>query len=211
MNDKIGLLFDDKDLVEKIKVKLPYLFQLVDLENSRAGKVGMQAGSAREPIIIALLIYKFGEQNVETKIPITEPEIDVKLFGNPISIKTKTKDFSGIRLKWTSDTQKSIEFSKEYSPSCDMIFVHIKWNNVGGFYFIPKEIQIETLRSMGYKNYIKLSTGTNNRGPAFTSTAIKQLIDNPRTMRISIDWKKRHDIDFNPYTKWIDLWQMEAE
>jgi hypothetical protein len=43
------------------------------IDSSRAGKAGMQIGSAREAIIIALLIYKFGEQNVRTDIPITEP------------------------------------------------------------------------------------------------------------------------------------------
>ncbi|CAD7771606.1 Restriction endonuclease ThaI [Candidatus Methanoperedenaceae archaeon GB50] len=47
----------------------------------------MEVGSLRERIIISLLIYKFGEANVETEIPITEPEVDVKLFGEPVSIK----------------------------------------------------------------------------------------------------------------------------
>ena len=34
------------------------------IDISSAGKAGMQIGSAREAIIIALPIYKFGEQNV---------------------------------------------------------------------------------------------------------------------------------------------------
>ena len=34
------------------------------IDISCAGKAGMQIGSAREAIIIALPIYKFGEQNV---------------------------------------------------------------------------------------------------------------------------------------------------
>ncbi len=55
---------------------MPYLFHLAELENSRAGKVGMEIGSLRERIVVSLLIYKFGEENVETEIPITEPEID---------------------------------------------------------------------------------------------------------------------------------------
>jgi len=50
----------------------------------------MEVGSLRERIIVALLIYKFGEENVKTDIPITEPEVDVKLFNQPISIKTIT-------------------------------------------------------------------------------------------------------------------------
>ena len=73
-------LFEDMELCEKIKTRLPYLFQLAELESSRAGKIGMEVGSVREKIIIALLIHKFGESNVETEILVTEPEADVRLF-----------------------------------------------------------------------------------------------------------------------------------
>ena len=44
--------------------RLPYLFHLAELDSSRAGKIGMEVGSLRERIIVALLIYKFGEDNV---------------------------------------------------------------------------------------------------------------------------------------------------
>ena len=84
MPSRLGEIFKDERLVENIRKRLPYLFQLAELESSRAGKVGMEVGSLRERIIVALLIYKFGEENVETEIPITEPEVDVRLFGNPI-------------------------------------------------------------------------------------------------------------------------------
>jgi len=79
-------IFEDEKLIRKIRQRLPFLFQLAELESSRAGKIGMEVGSLRERILIALLIYKFGEENVETDIPITEPEVDVRLFGEPISI-----------------------------------------------------------------------------------------------------------------------------
>ena len=90
MDSRLAELFEDKLIVEKIKKRLPHLFQIGDLECSRAGKIGMEVGSVRERIIVALLIYKFGETNVETEIPITEPEVDAKLFGEPISVKTFT-------------------------------------------------------------------------------------------------------------------------
>jgi hypothetical protein len=83
-------LFTDQNTIARIQMRLPALFQIAESESSRAGKVGMEVGSARERILIALLIYKFGEANVETAIPITEPEMDVKVFGCPISIKTIT-------------------------------------------------------------------------------------------------------------------------
>ena len=48
MNMKIKQLFSDITLVNKITTKLPYLFQLAELESSRAGKVGMEVGSEGE-------------------------------------------------------------------------------------------------------------------------------------------------------------------
>ncbi|PIS39139.1 MAG: type II restriction endonuclease subunit R, partial [Candidatus Nealsonbacteria bacterium CG08_land_8_20_14_0_20_38_20] len=90
MSSKLIEIFNDEKLIDRIKNRLPHLFQLAELESSRAGKIGMEVGSLREKIITALLIYKFGKENVETEIPITEPEIDANLFGVPISIKTIT-------------------------------------------------------------------------------------------------------------------------
>jgi hypothetical protein len=57
MSSRLIEIFEDKKLIEKIKKLLPYLFQLAELESSRAGKTGMEVGSIREKIIVALLIY----------------------------------------------------------------------------------------------------------------------------------------------------------
>src|SRR4030043_60946 len=142
MAGKLTEIFTDKKLIEKIKKRLPYLFQLAELESSRAGKTGMEVGSVRERIIVALLIYKFGEANVETEIPITEPEVDAKLYGLPISIKTITgKRFSGVKVIWTVDAPKAREFLENYYPTCDILLVQINWNNGGGFYYIPIQVQ----------------------------------------------------------------------
>ena len=109
MNSHLVKLFRDSDTVIKIKEKLPHLFQLAELESQRAGKIGMEVGSVRERIIAALLIYKFGEENVETEIPITEAEIDVKLYDLSISVKTKTgTGYSGVKLIWTVDAQMNM-------------------------------------------------------------------------------------------------------
>ncbi|MBC8200053.1 MAG: ThaI family type II restriction endonuclease [Desulfobacterales bacterium] len=97
-------IFKDNKLTDKIKKRFPRLFHLAELESSRAGKIGMEIGSLRERIIVivALLICKFGKANVETEIPITEPEVDMQLFGQPISVKTITgKGFGGVKLIWT--------------------------------------------------------------------------------------------------------------
>ncbi len=138
MTNRIIELFDDETTVERIQRKLPYLFQLAEIESSRAGRIGMQVGSLREQIIVALLIYKFGEANVESEIPITEPEVDVKVYDEPISIKTITgKSFSGVKLIWTVDAEKAKEFRRNYYPHCDIILIQIVWDDIGGFYYIP--------------------------------------------------------------------------
>jgi len=65
MSSRLIEIFEDARLVNRIKNKIPYLFQLVELESSRAWKIGMEVGSLRERVIIARIIYKFGEVNVE--------------------------------------------------------------------------------------------------------------------------------------------------
>jgi len=201
-------IFDDEKLVEKIKRRLPYLFQLAELESSRAGKTGMEVGSVRERIIVALLIYKFGEANVETQIPITEPEVDVKLFGGPVSIKTVTgRTFGGVKLIWTVDAQKAKEFRENYYPHCDILLVQINWNDTGGFYYIPLEVQKMVFDEIGRQNYIKLpKPGTNPRGVEITKEALSSLVKHRKSKRIEINWQ-RTKIELNTYKKWVDLWR----
>lgn len=67
MQKQLENLFTEKEIVNKIQNKLPKLFQLAELESQRAGKVGMEVGSVRERIIISLLIFIFGAENVKRK------------------------------------------------------------------------------------------------------------------------------------------------
>ena len=208
MASRLIEIFEDAKLVNRIKNKLPYLFQLAELESSRAGKIGMEVGSLRERIIIALLIYKFGEANVETNIPITEPEVDVKLFGEPISIKTITgKGFSGVKLIWTVDAQKAREFRETYYPHCDIILIQISWGGIGGFYYIPLEAQKKLFDRVGRNGYIKLpKPGTNPRGVEITKEALSSLVKDNLSKVIEINWQKTK-IDYNPYKRWVDYWR----
>jgi hypothetical protein len=208
MTSRLSEFFEDKKLIEKIKKRLPYLFQLAELESSRAGKIGMQVGSLREKILIALLIYKFGERNVETEIPITEPETDVKLFGHPISIKTIT-GMGGVKVIWTVDAQKVREFRETYTPKCDILLVLIKWGAVGNFYYIPLEVQQRIFKSIGRESYIKLpKPGTNPRGPEFSKEALLRLIDHPDTKSIEVEWH-RSEIKYEPYQRWVTYWEKD--
>jgi hypothetical protein len=203
-------MFGDETLKLKIRKRLPYLYRIAELESSRAGKIGMEVGSVREKIIIALLIYKFGESNVKTDIPITKPEVDVELFGQPVSVKTITgKGFGGVKLIWTVDAQKAREFRENYSPCCDILFVQIVWNAKGGFYYIPLEAQGRLFESIGRDSYIKLpKAGTNPRGVEISKEALSSLVLDKESKVIEIDWQKS-EIDYHPYKRWVDYWSEE--
>jgi len=210
MPDQLIEIFEDEKLIERIQKRLPRLFQLAEFESSRAGKIGMEVGSVRERIIVALLIYKFGEANVESEIPITESEVDVKLFGNPISVKTITgNSFGGVKMIWTVDSKKARQFSEEYRPSCDILLVQINWVKEGGFFYIPIQVQKKLFDKIGRRKYIKLpKAGTNPRGVEITKEALTSLVHDSETKAIKINWQ-RSDIKFNPYKRWVDLWKEE--
>ena len=208
MISELAAIFEDKALIDRIKKRLPYLYQIAELESSRAGKIGMQVGSLRENIIVALLIYKFGADNVNTDISIIEPEVDVELYGHPISIKTITgKSLSGVKLIWTVDAEKAQEFLANYSPRCDILFVQIIWNNIGGFYHIPVEAQKRVFDKIGTTKYIKLpKPGTNPRGVEISKEALSSLVEDKDAKVIEINWQKT-DIEYKPYQRWIDYWR----
>lgn len=165
MSSRLAKVFEDEKLVKRIKKRLPYLFQLAELESSRAGRIGMEVGSLREKILVALLVHRFGEENVTTEIPITEREIDARLFRQPVSVKTITGGgFSGVKLIWTVDTQKAKEFRETYYPRCDILLARIKWNSTGRLYYIPVETQQNLFNEIGRNRYTKLpKPGTNPR------------------------------------------------
>jgi hypothetical protein len=50
VDNKLLEIFEDKTLAERIRVKLPHLFSIAELESSRAGKIGMEVGSTREKV-----------------------------------------------------------------------------------------------------------------------------------------------------------------
>lgn len=207
MTNPLTAIFRDKALVARIKERLPRLFQIAEIESSRAGKTGMEVGSLREKIIVSLLIYKFGEANVDVDIPITEPETDARLFGRNISVKTVTgRHFTGVKLIWTVDAQKAKGFRESYYPHCDLLFVQINWGDEGGLYFIPLEVQTKLLTKMGKERYIKLPTpGTNPRGVEITGVALENLIHDDLTEVIRVQWQKRR-VDYDPYKRWTDYW-----
>ncbi len=206
-------LFDDNLIVRRIKNKLPRLFQLAELESSRNGKVGMEIGSVRERILIALLMYKFGIDIVDPNIPITAPETDVIVSNTPLSIKTTTTSsdrWSPIKLIWTVDPQKALEFKSNYTPSCDMMVAKIRWGGQGKLLLFSKESQCAVLERIGRERYIKLpKANTNSRGVEITPEALSLLENCSDTSCIDINFV-RQEIDYREvYTKWLDAWRDE--
>lgn len=212
MKQNLNGLFDDKTYRQKIKKKLPYLFHIAELESSRAGKIGMEVGSTREKILIALLISKFGTKNVETEIPITESEVDVKLFDKPISIKTITGK-GGVKVIWTVDAQKARQFCDTYTPTCDILLAQINWDNgklegrnKGGLFWIPLDVQERILQQMGNEKYLTPpKPGTNPRGVEISRNSLEKLLHDDDTKYIDIFWQ-HPKIEYNSYERWVDYW-----
>lgn len=210
MKHPVEDIFDDSNLVIKIQTKLPKLFQIAELESQRAGKTGMEVGSLRERILIALFLYKFGENSVNTEIPITETEIDVMIKGVPLSIKTKSgTSLSGIKSVWTVDRESVLRYLDHYTPSTGIIFVQIVWGGVGGLFFFSLDVQKTVFKKLGKENYLKIpKEGTNPRGVEFSPEAISEMMTDKRSRVININWDK-NKINYNPFNRWVELWAQE--
>ncbi|MGH9921828.1 MAG: ThaI family type II restriction endonuclease [Nitrososphaerales archaeon] len=200
-------IFEDSNVINKIKTKLPYLFFLVELDASRAGKVGMEIGSVRERIIIALLMYKFGQQKLKTDIPITETEVDVIVSNQPISIKTITgARIGGIKAIWTVDAQKAKEFVPNYKPKYDILLIQVNWGGSGIFSYIPLKVQEEIFSVLGRDRYLSLpKQGTNPRGVEFSKEAMVRLSSHPEITKIDIPWIRPTET-YDQYKRWLDYW-----
>lgn len=150
---------------------------------------------------------------VNSDIPITAPEVDVIVNDNPLSIKTMTTNserWSSIKLIWTVDAKKALEFKNTYMPSCDMLVAKIRWNGEGKLLLFSKESQQQVLNDIGRDRYIKLpKENTNARGVEITAEALSILETNKDTRCVNINFT-REKIDYREiYTKWLDAWREE--
>lgn len=217
MATKLFELLEDEALCVKIQRKLPMLFYLAEQQASRAGRVGMEVGTLREQILIALLIYKFGEENVQVD-PITKTEVDVRLFGQPLSIKTvttKSESAPAVKVVWTVDWARVDEFAKQYSPRCDLLLAIVRWEAEGGLYIVPLEVQEEVFRELGRDHYLKVPRrGTNPRGVELSKQAVRKLLDHHKTRKLAIHWTRPSEttgrkLQLAPYERWLRYWQEE--
>ncbi|MCK4546545.1 MAG: ThaI family type II restriction endonuclease [Candidatus Eisenbacteria sp.] len=212
MGRTVEKLFDDSELVEKIKRRLPHLFHYAERDSSRAGKIGMEVGSLRERILVALLVHRFGPENVETELPITEHEVDVKVSGEPLSIKTLTTSsnrIGAVKAIWTVDAERARKFVREFEPSCDYLVVQITWGKQGGLYYIPVEAQRGVIQHLSSERYFKLpKPGTNPRGVEISREAMRALVEHGLTKKIEIEWRRPTD-KYDPYERWVENWRID--
>ena len=194
---------------ERIIKVLPTLFNMVELENRRGKKLGMEVGTARERVLIALFMYIFGSNKIEFP-PSTSPGLDVLVDGNPVSIKTKSNSgLSGVKLVWTVDWSAIDAFLLSYSPTSDLLYVNILWGNTGGFTLIPQHVQAETLQKIGINRYVKVPPrGTNPRGVEFSREALGLLLSHSDTQSLPIAWHRDPSllVERALYGRWIELW-----
>ena len=203
----ISDLFNNPTLATRIKERLPEFFYIAELESSRAGKAGMEVGSARERVIIGLLIYVFGKQNVISNLPITEAEVDAIVLGTPISIKSITGTrLGGVKLIWTVDHAKAMAFINSYLPSCDMMLIQINWEKSGGIYYFTQRSQKAVLNRIGRERYfVAPKQGTNPRGVEISGAALSWLVEQNDSMYLPIQWN-RQVVEYDPYGRWVELW-----
>jgi len=167
----------------------------------------MEVGRLREQILIALLIYKFGERDVNVNLPPTEPEVDALVRGRPVSIKTITGR-SGIKIVWTVDWQKVEEFCRQFKPRCDILLAQVNWGKEGGLFLIPLEAQMEVFSRLGKERYLRVpKRGTNPRGIEISGEVLRELLSHESTRRIPIKWEKRPIEPLEPYKRWLDYWR----
>ena len=196
---------------EKIQKVLPTLFNMVELENRRGNRLGMEVGTARERVLIALLMYVYGYKSVEFP-PSNSPELDVLVNNQPLSIKTKSsKGLTGVKLVWTVDWNKIEAFLGTYLPTSDLLYINIIWGKTGRFFLIPEHVQRAVLERLTITDYTKVPPrGTNPRGVELSKTAMHLLQTHQDTQSFTIDWKRDKSllVERALYDRWIGLWDV---
>ena len=196
---------------EKIQKVLPTLFNMVELENRRGNRLGMEVGTARERVLIALLMYVYGYKSVEFP-PSNSPELDVLVNNQPLSIKTKSsRGLTGVKVVWTVDWNKIDDFLRTYVPASHLLYINIIWGKTGSFFLIPEHVQRAVLERLTIIDYTKVPPrGTNPRGVELSKTAMHLLQTHQDTQSLTIDWKRDKSllVERALYDRWIGLWDV---
>ncbi len=201
MSDLIKQLLTNPTHTKIIKEKLPPAFQIVEDKLKGNPAVGL----LREQVIIGMLIAFLGKGKVNIAKGGVNPDSDCSIGDEPLSIKTVSNS-GGIRLKWTSATDKAKEFIKYYEPKCNMLVIRIAWGETGTIRYIPLEAQKYVFKNMGVSKYLVYRGATNTRGVNLSADAEGQLNIHPEIVTLDLVWNKSAEF-INPIDKWVEYWQ----
>ena len=205
MNNLIVQMFQSPDNLERIQKKLPRAFEMVRQQAS-----GPEVGVLREAVLIGMFMAFLGDEQVTPNESAVEADIDCYVGSVPLSIKTITgTGMGGIRIKWTSETEKAEEFISAFAPQCDLLVVRIVWSRTGRISYIPVEVQREVFSKLKAK-YLTYAGGTNTRGVNLSREALSSMEKDERTVIMPLDWHE--SLQPQPrYERWVSFWRGEGE
>lgn len=205
MNNLIVKILRSPYFIGNIEKKLPVAFEMVGQQAS-----GPEVGVLREAVLIGMFMAFFGDEQVTPNESAVEADIDCYVGNIPLSIKTITgTSMSGIRIKWTSETEKAEEFISAFSPRCDLLIARIVWNRIGRISYIPVEVQQDVFSKLKAK-YLSYAGGTNTRGVNLSREALSSMEKDKRSVIMPLHWYE--SLQPQPrYERWVSFWKGEGE
>ena len=194
--------FESADSLNRLVSGLPRAFEIVKQEMPPGNPA---VGVLREHVIIGYFVSEYGWENVELPKKGIERGYDVKLYGSKLSIKTATGN-SLPKVLWTVDPlQIGKEISRDYEPTCDLLFVNIHWGkHLDSIFYIPVDVQQKVWTEMK-DQYLTAKIGTNHRGISISRVAMTQLKAHDSTLRARINWVES-GINISPHARWEQYW-----
>jgi len=198
-------IFENPQIIQKIKTKLPQFIHDMNVIFSRDGKLSPDIGTIREKMIIGILKKEFGN-DLQNNLPAQETEADFILFSERISLKTSlTKSF---KLIWTANYEMGMRFYETFQPTCSILLLLFQ-TSIGGVYYFPLNALKEVRTQLDHDFLNKPKSGTNPRGVSLSTSAFNLLANHSDTNKILVDWQNIDDkistgIDIVKH--YYDLW-----
>lgn len=193
-----------------LKEELPVLFHTTEIDFRRGDRVRVGLGSARKREIIDLIEKLYGDRTIEYPNS-TYPSYDVKLCGEPIQVRTKSSaGYSGVQLSWVSGNENISRFIENFEPKYDILYVNIIPNQNGGYFAITQKAQQETFELLGPDKFFTVPKKSKNpRGVTLSAEAMKHMQKHKDTLKMTVFGERDSSIDenYNPYERWVGMWE----
>lgn len=193
--------FSDKEFQKFINDNLPIMFWDVE----RCGT--MEVGKDRETALIILLDVALGATSdycpiCDEDIDPMEKEIDVRIFGVDVSIKTRKMTnknpnlLQSFKVTWSSDRMECDTYIRNFEPHYDIMYLPIPWGYENNLYYFTQVAQRDVIKHLGRDQYFKIGAGKDPKGVAISDQAVRLLSNHETTLRLPIKWK-----NFDPSSK----------